>query len=40
MLGDFQYWVREGLGFDVRRGAERRSAGPRTVPVDAADRDC
>ncbi|CQR65255.1 rhodanese-like domain-containing protein [Streptomyces leeuwenhoekii] len=40
MLGGFEYWVREGLEFETRRGRERRPADPLTAPVDAQDCGC
>ncbi|MGC3002247.1 rhodanese-like domain-containing protein [Streptomyces sp. G35A] len=40
MLGGFEYWVREGLAFETRRGRERRAPDPLTAPVDAGDCGC
>ncbi|MFI1676000.1 rhodanese-like domain-containing protein [Streptomyces sp. NPDC020607] len=40
MLGGFEYWVREGFGFETWEGRERRDADPLTAPVDAEDCGC
>jgi rhodanese-related sulfurtransferase len=40
MLGGFEYWVREGFGFQTGEGPERRAADPLTAPVEAADCGC
>ncbi|MFI0169259.1 rhodanese-like domain-containing protein [Streptomyces sp. NPDC017095] len=36
MLGGFEYWAREGFGYDTWRGPARRDADPLTAPVDGA----
>ncbi|MEU0053167.1 rhodanese-like domain-containing protein [Streptomyces sp. NPDC006309] len=33
MLGGFEYWAREGLAYETRRGPARRDADPLTAPV-------
>ncbi|MEW2050034.1 rhodanese-like domain-containing protein [Streptomyces sp. NPDC005476] len=40
MLGGFEYWVREGFGYDTWQGHERRDADPLTAPVDAENCGC
>ncbi|GAA2285152.1 rhodanese-like domain-containing protein [Streptomyces hawaiiensis] len=40
MLGGFEYWVREGLVFETRRGRDRRAPDPLTAPVGADDCGC
>ncbi|MFE9551872.1 rhodanese-like domain-containing protein [Streptomyces sp. NPDC006703] len=40
MLGGFEYWVREGFGFETWEGLERRAADPLTAPLDARDCGC
>ena len=40
MLGGFEYWAREGFGFETWEGRERRPADPLTAPVDAEDCGC
>ncbi|CAL9388658.1 hypothetical protein SUDANB15_01201 [Streptomyces sp. enrichment culture] len=40
MLGGFEYWVREGFGYDTRQGRERRDRDPLTGPVDSGDCGC
>ncbi|MER5633808.1 rhodanese-like domain-containing protein [Streptomyces nitrosporeus] len=40
MLGGFEYWVREGFGFESRHGRERRVPDPLTAPEDAEDCGC
>ncbi|MFF8959896.1 rhodanese-like domain-containing protein [Streptomyces sp. NPDC014894] len=40
MLGGFEYWVREGFGYETRDGREQRAADPLTAPVAAADCGC
>ncbi|MET9393464.1 rhodanese-like domain-containing protein [Streptomyces sp. NPDC006624] len=40
MLGGFEYWVREGLEYETRRGRGRRDPDPLTAPVDAAACGC
>ncbi|MES9506160.1 rhodanese-like domain-containing protein [Streptomyces sp. NPDC000609] len=40
MLGGFEYWVREGFGFETREGRGRRDPDPLTAPVGAADCGC
>lgn len=36
MLGGFEYWVREGFGYETRQGPQRRAADPLTAPVAGA----
>jgi len=33
MLGGFEYWVREGFGYETWQGPQRRDADPLTAPV-------
>ncbi|EDY50092.1 conserved hypothetical protein [Streptomyces clavuligerus] len=33
MLGGFEYWVREGFGYETGQGPARRAADPLTAPV-------
>lgn len=40
MLGGFEYWVREGFGYETRDGGDRRAPDPLTAPADAADCGC
>lgn len=40
MLGGFEYWVREGFGFETWEGAEQKAADPLTAPVDSDDCGC
>ncbi|MFC8126826.1 rhodanese-like domain-containing protein [Streptomyces sp. NPDC057302] len=40
MLGGFEYWVREGFGFETWEGSERRTPDALTAPLDAADCGC
>ncbi|MEU8508080.1 rhodanese-like domain-containing protein [Streptomyces brevispora] len=40
MLGGFEYWVREGFGFEGRQGPERRGADPLTAPAGSGDCGC
>ncbi|MGW2932064.1 rhodanese-like domain-containing protein [Streptomyces sp. NPDC001156] len=40
MLGGFEYWVREGFGFETGEGPERRAADPLTAPAEAANCGC
>ncbi|MFF5974822.1 rhodanese-like domain-containing protein [Streptomyces sp. NPDC012769] len=40
MLGGFEYWVREGFGYETWEGAEQKDADPLTAPVDAEDCGC
>ena len=40
MLGGFEYWVREGFGFETWEGSERRAADSLTAPVGAGDCGC
>ncbi|MGV9881572.1 rhodanese-like domain-containing protein [Streptomyces sp. NPDC003006] len=40
MLGGFEYWAREGFGFETREGREQRTPDALTAPVDAADCGC
>ncbi|MEV0523101.1 rhodanese-like domain-containing protein [Streptomyces sp. NPDC050439] len=40
MLGGFEYWAREGFGYETWEGAERRAPDALTAPVDAEDCGC
>lgn len=40
MLGGFEYWVREGFGYETWEGPARRPADPLTAPEEAADCGC
>ncbi|WP_329351789.1 rhodanese-like domain-containing protein [Streptomyces sp. NBC_01261] len=40
MLGGFEYWVREGFGFETWEGSERRAVDSLTAPVGAGDCGC
>ncbi|MGW6205619.1 rhodanese-like domain-containing protein [Streptomyces sp. NBC_01220] len=40
MLGGFEYWVREGFGFETWQGSERRTADPLTAPDASGDCGC
>ncbi|MGW1410426.1 rhodanese-like domain-containing protein [Streptomyces sp. NPDC002403] len=40
MLGGFEYWVREGFGYETWEGPERGDADPLTAPVGAEDCGC
>ncbi|MEU1281461.1 rhodanese-like domain-containing protein [Streptomyces sp. NPDC005805] len=44
MLGGFEYWVREGFGYETAEGPARRPAdpltAPETAPEEAADCGC
>ncbi|GAA2921918.1 MULTISPECIES: rhodanese-like domain-containing protein [Streptomycetaceae] len=40
MLGGFEYWVREGFGFETWQGREQRAADPLTAPAGSDDCGC
>ncbi|MGW7070840.1 rhodanese-like domain-containing protein [Streptomyces sp. NPDC054855] len=40
MLGGFEYWAREGFGYETWEGDERRAPDTLTAPADAADCGC
>ncbi|MFJ7201153.1 MULTISPECIES: rhodanese-like domain-containing protein [unclassified Streptomyces] len=40
MLGGFEYWAREGFGYETWEGHERRDADPLTAPAGAEDCGC
>ncbi|MEE1768263.1 rhodanese-like domain-containing protein [Streptomyces sp. JV185] len=40
MLGGFEYWAREGFGYETWEGHERRGADPLTAPAGAEDCGC
>ncbi|MEU3600459.1 rhodanese-like domain-containing protein [Streptomyces sp. NPDC006798] len=40
MLGGFEYWVREGFGYETWEGGDRRAPDPLTAPAGAADCGC
>ncbi|MFD7710504.1 rhodanese-like domain-containing protein [Streptomyces sp. NPDC059786] len=40
MLGGFEYWVREGFGYETWEGRAERAADPLTAPVNSADCGC
>ncbi|MFE6668561.1 rhodanese-like domain-containing protein [Streptomyces sp. NPDC057697] len=40
MLGGFEYWVREGFGFETLEGHERHAPDPLTAPAGSADCGC
>lgn len=40
MLGGFEYWAREGFGFETWEGSERRTPDALTAPLDAEDCGC
>lgn len=40
MLGGFEYWAREGFGFETWQGPERRAADPLTAPAGPEDCGC
>lgn len=40
MLGGFEYWVREGFGFETRQGPGQRGADPLTAPAGSEDCGC
>lgn len=40
MLGGFEYWAREGFGYETREGEGRRAADPLTAPAGAGRCGC
>ena len=40
MLGGFEYWAREGFGYETWEGAQRAAADPLTAPVEPDDCGC
>jgi rhodanese-related sulfurtransferase len=40
MLGGFEYWVREGFGYESAEGTERRPLDDLTAPRSAVSCDC
>lgn len=40
MIGGFEYWVREGFGYDTAWGRREPAAGPLTAPVDGTACAC
>jgi rhodanese-related sulfurtransferase len=40
MIGGFEYWVREGFGYDMLHGRREPAADPLTAPADGASCAC
>ncbi|WP_370413968.1 rhodanese-like domain-containing protein [Streptomyces fradiae] len=40
MLGGFEYWAREGFGYETWEGPAQQAADPLTAPVDSEDCGC
>ncbi|QGV81783.1 rhodanese-like domain-containing protein [Streptomyces ficellus] len=40
MLGGFEYWAREGFGYETWEGARKRDADPLTAPLGTDDCGC